>query len=222
VAISDVDIANLALTKLGAQPIVNFSDNNPRAAAINRTFYMLRDDIQRRRWNFNRVYRQLPALATAPPFEYQYAYELPADYLRLELASQVQPSGAPPPGQVPFAPPTSIVGMPGVDLSDYQNGRVQDYRIVGLQIWSNIPPPLSIIYGKRETDPNKYDSFFVKAFATYIAWQLCETITNSNAKKDALEREFGSSIYMALNGKAIELPPERIPDDTWMLARIGS
>jgi len=216
VAISDVDIANLALTKLGAAPIASFSDNNTKSAAFQRTYYMLRDDLQRRRWNFNRVYTSLPALDVTPPFEYQYAYQLPADYLRLELATQVSPNGNPPQGQIP------TVGMPGVDLSDYQNGRSQDYRIVGLQIWANIPPPLSIIYGKKETDPNKFDSFFVKAFATYLAWQLCEQFTNSNQKKDALEREFNASIYLALNGKAIELPPERIPDDTWMLSRISS
>lgn len=216
-AISDVDIANLALTKLGAAPIVSFSDNNTRAATVNRTYYMLRDDLQRRRWNFNRSYKRLAALTDAPLFEYQYAYQLPEDYLRLELAAQVTPSNIPPNGgQI------QTIGLPGVDLSDYQNGRSQDYRIVGLQIWTNIPPPLSIIYGKREEDPNKFDSFFVKAFATYLAWQLCESVTNSNVKKDALEREFNASIFLALNGKAIELPPERIPDDTWTLARISS
>lgn len=221
-AISDVDIANLALTKLGAQPISSFEDNNTRSAIFNRSYAMLRDKIQRSRWNFNRAYVSLPALVDSPPFEYQYAYQLPDDYLRLELAAQVQPVGNPPPGTISFGPPLSIVGLPGVDLSDYNNSRSQDYRIVGRQIWSNIPPPLSIIYGKKEPDPNQFDAFFVEAFASYLAWQLCEQVTNSNAKKAELRDEYRASMFEALNGKAIELPPEHIPDDTWMLARISS
>jgi len=220
--ISDVDIANLALTKVGANPITSFGDNTANAALFNRTYGMLRDKLQRSRWNFNRAYVNLAASTTAPPFEYQYAYQLPDDYLRLELAAQVQPTGSPPPGAISFGPPTSLVGMPGVDLSDYNNARSQDYRIVGTQIWSNIPPPLSIIYGKREPDPNKFDAFFVEAFAAYLAWQLCERLTNSNAKKAELRDEYRASMFEALNGKAIELPPEHIPDDSWMLSRIGS
>jgi hypothetical protein len=212
-SISDVDIANLALQKLGQQPIVSFDQPTPRAAAFNRSYPIYRDDLQRRRWNFNRSYVNLPALTSTPPFEYQYAYALPDDYLRLELAGQVQPN---------IGSPLNSISVPGVNLSDYNGGRSQDYRVVGKQIWSNFPPPLSIIYGRREPDPNMFDAFFVEAFAAYLAWQLCEVVTSSNAKKDALERAFSASIALALNGKAIELPPETIPDDTWLLARIGS
>ena len=220
--ISDIDICNLALTKLGQQPITSFTDNTTRSAIMGRNYAPLRDKLQRKRWNFNRVYANQPALSTAPPFEYQYAYPLPDDYLRLELAAQVQPNGAPPPGQVPFGPPISIVGMPGVDLSDYNNSRSQDYRIVGKQIWSNIPPPLSIIYGARVTDPNMFDANFVETLATYLAFELCEVITNSNAKKAALGQDYKEELFEALNAKAIELPPEHIPDDTWVLSRISS
>jgi len=222
VSISNVDIANLALTKLGQPPITSFDDNTVAARAINRTYFMLRDKLQRRRWNFNRAYTNLSALVDGPPFEYQYAYQLPSDYLRLELAAQAQPTGQPPEGEISFGPPLSTVGMPGVNLSDYNNGRSQDYRIVGRQIWSNIPSPLSIIYGRKEDDPNMFDAFFVESLAAYLAWQLCEQLTNSNQKKAELRDEFRDSVWEALNGKAIELPPETIPDDTWLLSRISS
>jgi hypothetical protein len=218
---SDVDIANLAMAKLGQQPIQSFLDTTTRAANINRTYPMLRDKLQRKRWNFNRAYVFLPVLGTAPVFEYSYAYQLPSDYLRLELAAPVQPVGTPPAGSISFAPPTNTVGMPGANLTEYSNSRNQDYRIVGLQIWTNIPAPLGVIYGKRVTDPTQFDSFFVESFAAYLAWQLCEQLTGSNEKKDALAKEFQMSISEAQTAKAIELPPEAIPDDTWMLARIA-
>ena len=222
-SVSDVDIANLALTKLGAQPIVSFLDANPRAAVMNRSYAILRDKLQRRRWNFNRVYVTLAASSVAPTFEYTYAYPLPADYLRLELATQATPQAAPLTGnQISAAPPMMLVGMPGANLTDYNSSRAQDYRIVGKMIYSRYFPPLSIIYGKREPDPNQFDAAFVDAFACYLAWQNCEAITNSNAKKAAAQQEYKESMWEALNLKAIELPPETIPDDTWMLARLVS
>ena len=155
-SISDVDIANLALLKLGADSITSFSDANPRARAFQNGYAMLRDKLQRMRWNFNRAYVQIPALADQPPFEYAYIYPLPADYLRLELVSKIL-SNAPPP---PTNPPTILVGptvqqtgYPGLNFSDYNNSRSQDYRIVGKQIWTWYASPIAVVYGKRVEDP---------------------------------------------------------------------
>jgi len=201
-----------------------------------RSYSMYRDKLQRMRWNFNRKYVTLPTVttnqATTPPFEYAFAYNLPDDYLRLELAtlsSQSQFPVPPPPAPPPYTPPPPSVvpagptnvgtGMPGVNLADFNNSRSQDYRIVGKQIWSNQFPPLYVIYGARITDPNQFDASFVEAFACYLAWQWCERTTTSGQKKTALAQEYNMSIREALMTKAIELPPETIPDDTFLLSR---
>lgn len=232
-AVSDVDIANLALSKLGQQPITSFADNTTRSSVIARNYRLLCDKLQRKRWNFNRKYTTLAATNVIPPFEYAYAYPLPDDYIRVELFGQAAQAQQAPPPQIPPAPysppsPTTFsagptdfgTGMPGVSLADYNNSRTQDYRIVGKEIWSNQYPPGYLIYGARVVDPNMFDSYFIEAFATYLAFELCEAVTNSNTKKAALRDEYREELFEALTAKAIELPPEQIPDDTWMLSRI--
>ena len=212
---SDVEIANLALLYLETTPIVSFSDSNDQARAVRGSYYLLRDKLQRvYRWNFTRKYVQLPQSATPPLFEYEYAYQLPADYLRLELA-------APPTSS---AGPTSMgLSMPGVDLTDYQGGRNQDYRIVGSKvIYAHYPPPLAIIYAARVEDPNQFDAAFVESFACYLAYKLAGRIAGSSGKKASLLQDFNMSIREAVMTKAIELPPETIPDDTFILSRISS
>jgi hypothetical protein len=143
----------------------------------------------------------LAARTGTPPFEYVFAYPLPEDYLRVELFGQAAQAPNAPPPQIPPAPthrhrrprsmagPTDFgTGMPGASLADFTNSRTQDYRIVGKEIWSNQYPPGYLTYGARVTDPNMFDAFFIDAFASYLALQWCETLTNSSTKKEHAAR----------------------------------
>ena len=207
---SDIDICNLALVKLGAQPIPSLTSNDPKAAVLNRVYPMLRDKLQRvYYWSFNLTYAELPVLTAAPPFEYSYAYSLPSDFLRLRLADVSNGS-------------SQFVGMPGVNIGDWNFNRNQDYRIVSGQIWTNVPAPLRIQYSRRVTDPTQFDTAFNESFACYIAYQLCEQLTGSTQKKAALEREYMMSMRDARMTNAVELPPETIPDDSFMQSRLSS
>lgn len=221
-SVSDIDIINLALGKLGADAIVSRTDVNKRAQIVNRTYDMYRDALQRKyRWNFTRVYTSLPALTIAPPFEYEYAYQLPTDYLRLELVTQSQLVNTVVAGTINAFPTMQGAGLPGVNLSDYNNARSQDYRIVGMQIYAHYPPPIAIIYAAKVTDPNQFDAAFVECFAAYLAKEWCMNLTESSQKKAGLQQDFQMSLREAIAAKSAGLPPETIPDDTWMLSRIG-
>lgn len=212
---SDVEIANLALTKLGQTPINSFTDNTTRAAAINRSYAMFRDKLLRVfKWNFNRAYAKLAVSTTAPLFEYPYAYQLPTDCLRLDNVSIGVPS------TTTASNGYTGIGMPGLNLADFSFDRSQDYRVVGKMIYTWVAPPLNIVYGARITDPNMFDGAFVESFATYLAWQLCEEITSSTAKKESLGKEYENSMREARMTNAIDLPPETIPDDSLMASRL--
>jgi hypothetical protein len=224
VSVSDVDIANLALSKLGVLPIVSFADNNPRAALINRTYAMYRDKIQRAyRWNFTRVYTFLSASATPPVFEYPYAYPMPNDCLRIELTGRSEPSGFPINSTTPPNQNNQNISLPGGGnvLSVYSNSRQQAYRVVGKQIWAYASPPMALIYAARVTDPNQFDSAFVDAFASYLAWQWCKKETGSTQDKQMMAQEYKESLREAIIAKAVELPSEELPDDTWILSRLA-
>lgn len=207
---SNVDICNLALVKLGAQSIPSLTANEPKAAALNRVYPMLRDKLQRvYYWSFNLAYDELPASDTAPDFEYDFIYPLPSDFLRLRLADCSNGS-------------SPAVGMPSASLGDYNFARMQQYRIVGRSIYTSIPAPLRIQYSRRVEDPEQFDVAFNESLACYIAWQLCEQLTGSGQKKQAAQQEYMMSLREARMTNAMELPPETIPDDTFIQARLGS
>ena len=221
---SDVDIANLALMYLGAQPIVAFTDQNEGARVMNRAYPLMRDKLLRAfRWNFTVVYTQLAALSTPPPMEFSYAYQLPSDFISLEVANCGVPNG--PNTSIPPAsqPPFNGIGLPTTSLADYNTGRTQDYRIVANGVlYSQWAPPLGIIYRARVTDPTRFDPAFVDAFATFLAVSTARQITGSGEIRQEVHALYKEAIAAALAAKTIETPPLQVPDDTWMLARISS
>lgn len=216
-AISDVTIANRALTKLGKPRITSFADPGPVPVVFAEQYTVLRDTLQRLGWNFTRAYATLSPLDDPPPFQFTTAYPLPADYLRLEVAGAAFPPG--PTTGSSTAP--SFLQAPGMNFGDYVNAaESMDYQIVGQQIWTNIVAPLSIVYHRRVTDPNQFDTYFVEAFAAFLALELCETVTGSSAKYDRLAMSYQNALAIARKFKSIENPPVRIPDDTFIMSRV--
>lgn len=220
---SAIDIANLALSYCETGPIASFDDPVQGARVMKVGYNLLLDSLQRSfRWNFTRKYAVIPALADQPVFEYEYAYQLPADYLRLELAGSLSTGSLP---QEAGNPPSALaagISLPGVDLTDFQNGRSQDYRVVGNnQIYAHLRPPLAIVYAARVTDVNLFDVSFRECFACWLAWKLGPRINSSLGKKRDLKEDFQLSLRSAIAAKAVELPPRHIPDDTWTLSRVA-
>lgn len=81
---SQIDICNSVLALLNGHTITSLTDNTKEAVIFTRIY-----DIQRQRllrshfWNFATVKVQLPQLTQSPAFEYDYAYQLPNDCLRV-------------------------------------------------------------------------------------------------------------------------------------------
>ncbi len=81
---SVVDICNSALAAVGSKAIVSLSDNSERARILQTTYNSDRLSLLRMHpWNFATKQATLPLLDGVTPFEFTYAYELPADCLRL-------------------------------------------------------------------------------------------------------------------------------------------
>src|SRR4051812_44976933 len=89
-ATSDVSICNLALQKLGATRIAALTDNSRNARAVAACYEQMRDrELRANPWNFAKARAQLAAAGTAPAFDYNNAFPLPTDFLRLILPQQV-------------------------------------------------------------------------------------------------------------------------------------
>lgn len=82
-AATNEDIANSALSKLGAEEITSLSDTTRRAKLVNRQFNAIRKKLLRSHpWNFAIKRSALTDAGTTPDFEYTNQFILPADYLR--------------------------------------------------------------------------------------------------------------------------------------------
>lgn len=80
---SKVEIINRALDLLGADTIVDPSQDSENARVMNRTYDIVRKALLRKyNWNCAKTRVQLAPDATAPAFDYSYAFTVPADCLR--------------------------------------------------------------------------------------------------------------------------------------------
>lgn len=64
------------------------------------------------------------------------------------------------------------------------------------------------------------DPTFNEAFALYLAWTLCQMLTQSEQKREQLFAEFRQIMSRAKNIGATESTPEVVTADTWMEARM--
>lgn len=199
-AASDVAIANLALTKIGDLRITSLSDNTKPAREVNAVFTMLRDKLQRTySWRFCVKRAVLAAESSTPVFDYSYQYPVPSDCLRILQINAYYP-----------AP----------DLSDLISSGGQEYQLEGGKILTRSSGSLNLRYLARITDPIKFDTAFDEAFSALIAYNVCEALTQSDAKKNAALRDYKLALTEAIRANAIENPPESIADTTWLTVRL--
>lgn len=97
-----------------------------------------------------------------------------------------------------------------------------EYRLERGYILTDEGSPIYIKYIARVTDSGAFDPLFVEAFAARLAYEACEEITESNTKKEILAQELRAVIAEAYASDAIQDPPLKLADDTWLLARESS
>jgi len=87
------EVANLALAMVGDERITSLETDTSEAASLcNQQLGLVRDTcLVQHPWNFAARRASLPALATAPAFEYGYAYRIPADCLRVLTLFSIDP-----------------------------------------------------------------------------------------------------------------------------------
>ena len=82
---SEVQICNLALLKFGSVTINSLTDSTPEAQACNVYYSLMRDQmLYAHTWNFAMARADISAeLSATPAFQWDYAYQLPVDCLRV-------------------------------------------------------------------------------------------------------------------------------------------
>jgi hypothetical protein len=83
-ATSDIDICCQALAMIGNDPITSLDGTDKPSATCKRFYSARRDELLvAHPWNFAMARASLAASATAPLWDFAYAYPLPADCLRV-------------------------------------------------------------------------------------------------------------------------------------------
>lgn len=197
---SQIEICNRALYKLGAARITSLGDDNKQARALSDIYpTVLDDELAKYRWSFAMTRASLPALTTAPQFGYQKQFQLPSDFIRLDMVGDYYCTS---------------------DLSDYRVGPNQLYVIEGGKILTNLQAPLHIRYIARITDSTRYAAPFVELMAARLASELAEDLTQSSAKKQSAQAEYMQALRDARRLGAIEQDSEKLPDSEWVTGRL--
>lgn len=177
------DICNLALGHLGSHRITDFDEPSALAEKCRNHFGQARDSALRmHRWNFAVRRAELSALADPPLFGYAFAYQLPADCIRL-------------------------LSLNGVEAGLLES---ESWRIEGRQLLTH-DGKAQVRYVARVIDTTQYDSLFVTVLSYRLAAALAMEVTNSMQVKGAMLEMADATLNEAGFVDAVEDRPRVIP-----------
>ena len=103
-------------------------------------------------------------------------------------------------------------------LLEVDRKSTNEYQLEGRSILANADA-LYIRYIRRVTDPREYDFAFLDAVAARLAFELCESITQSNTKKEQMFQEYDDALTRAKRVDGQENPPTVYEEDDWIKVR---
>ena len=149
---SVVNMCNSALNLLGASTIAALTDDTKNARLCNQRYEPVRNRVFRSHaWNCLHKRVQLAQNSTAPVVEYDHAYALPSDCLRV------------------------------LKINNGSTDSIKtalDYKLEGRNIVTDIDT-IFLIYIALDTDPNNYDTYLRESISHQLAADLAYAITNN-------------------------------------------
>ena len=192
---TEVEICNMALTKLGHDEISTIGEANKAGRLCARWYVPVRDALLRSHpWNWAVKRASLASSSTTPEFEYEYQYPLPSDFLKMIR---------------------TLAESEGFD---------DDYRIEhgtdGTVLMSHDDSDVEIEYIARITDVARFDPIFVQCLALNLAAAMCMALADNASLLQMLKEELKEIAPAARTTDAQEGTPRQMLTDTWVLARV--
>lgn len=189
---SEIDIANLALTRLGEPTITSLSASSKGAQLCKLHYPRLRDAMLRAHpWNFAIKRAELSLSADTPAFEFDYAFTLPSDCLKVIRTRW-----------------------------DAEATQGVEYRIEGRKLLCN-EETAAIEYVARVTDTTQFDDLFVDLLAHRLAAEMAKSITDDSGLIKGLWEIYQAKLAEARTTDATEGTPRDVVDASdWALARL--
>ena len=189
-----IDIANMALTWLGASTITGFEDDAIEAEIINANYYIARDaTLEAHEWSFAIKRWEGAKEADSPEWGANNRFTIPNDILRVLAVEAVGSSNL------------------GNSFSNHQLGRAMqaDWLVESGYIITDE----DAIYcrGIRQvTDEGIYSPLFCHAFAAHLAMLCTYALSESNVKFNAMSALYQLKIQQAKSRDAVQGSNKRI------------
>ena len=190
---SEIEIANSALRKVGADTITSFDQGSPSANFMDDRFDETRNELLRLHyWNFATKRAQLARESTAPAFEYTYFYTRPSDWVRTVRAFD----------------------------NDAGTGHF-DYREENGKIACN-SEQVFLAYIYLCEDPNAMTADFREALAWRLALDVAPSLANSAGMFDRMQMGFEAALMAAKSADALANRSRGLPRGSWVTSRSRS
>ncbi len=201
---SVVDVCNSALQRVGAATIMNLADNTREARACAVAYDSnRRDELRRHFWKFAIKRVVLAPDADAPASDFAYQFSLPTDCLRVIMPNDANLDWSVEGRKILTNSSTSPFGVTTPTVSTTSTPSVT----------------LALRYIADITDVTQWDASFYSVLSLSLAGDICEVLTNSTSKKQAIQAEYKDAMAEARVADAFESLPQDPPDDDWWLVR---
>lgn len=182
-ALNKFEICSRALIKVGANVISSFDEDTTEAEVASLLYESTRDALlSSHPWTFATKMRALDKLTSAPVADYDHAYQLPNDCLRVV----------------------------SVGSSDMERGRGVAYRIAERKIHANWDG-LNLTYIFRPAE-SEWPPFFDQALVFRLAAEFCLPLTENTARTEMLEKAASSYYQSAKTSDSQQQTPRRVDD----------
>ena len=194
-----LEVMNRVLIKLGQRPLSSLSDSRPEQRAIDRVYdSAVQKLIEGAFWKFASKSSELQQSDTAATqFGYQFAYELPEDYVRI------------------------------IRICDNERFRptLIDFLIENGYIFCDCSPLYLQYVSNDEThgyDPGNWPASFADAVVDELAYRTAPFLAGAGAQKiEQLEKEAKRSFYIAKGRDCVNQPESFMPAGRLVRARSG-
>ena len=206
---TEVEIANSALTKVGADRIISLNDNTKGAKVCKERYPKLRDYLLRAHlWNFAVRRIELAVSVTTPVFEWDFAYPIPVNCLRVLKTNHMEPFAS----TGDFNTGRSPLGA---------SGGSSEWKLEGRDILSN-DSEMKIMYIERVTDVTQFDTMFPEVVALLLASDIAYFMSGSVTLAAAILSEYKLQLAQARSFDGQEGYSEnQIIASSWITSRIS-
>lgn len=188
---SAVEIANLALAKIGHEGfITSFEEGSKGARYMNQFYEPMRQVLLRSKlWKFARKRATLAPLVEQPAFDEGYYFQYPDDCIRIV----------------------------GTDREYFERG--ERWLREGDRIIADTEA-LNIVYIRNIKDVAKFDPMFIDVFASRLGYEASMPIMKSQQVKEQMGAEYNRSLIRAANAGATETDGLKFIAEAFIQARL--